>query len=57
MTHPSDGNTYAIERELEEQEAHDAEVEAEEHPCCFCNDEGSIDGTGEVHPCAFCGAC
>jgi len=23
MTHPSDGNTYAIEREFEAQEAHD----------------------------------
>ena len=32
MTHPTDGNTYAIEQELEAQEAHDSEVEAEDHP-------------------------
>jgi hypothetical protein len=39
------------------EQAHDAEAEAaEEHPCCFCNDEGSMDGTGEVHPCTFCGS-
>ena len=28
----------------------------DDEPCCWCNDEGSTDGTGEVHPCAFCGA-
>jgi hypothetical protein len=24
--------------------------------CCWCNDEGSTDGSGEIHPCAFCGS-
>jgi hypothetical protein len=33
MTHPSDGNTYAIERELEEQERYEEEAETDE-PCC-----------------------
>jgi hypothetical protein len=33
MTHPSDGNTYAIELELEAQEAHEEEAETDE-PCC-----------------------
>jgi hypothetical protein len=56
MPHPSDGNTYAINKELERQERYEAQLEADE-PCCCCNDEGSEDGTGEVHPCAFCGAC
>jgi hypothetical protein len=38
---PNDGNLDAINQELEANE---------EHPCCWCNDEDSEDGTGEVHP-------
>jgi hypothetical protein len=48
MAHPA-------KQQLPEQETDDDAPE--EHPCCFCNDEGSVDGTGEVHPCPFCGAC
>ena len=47
--HHGDGNTYAINQELKKQERYEAQLEAnEEHPCCWCNDEGSEDGTGEV---------
>jgi hypothetical protein len=48
---PNDGNLDAINQELEAQERYEAQLEAnEEHPCCWCNDEDSEDGTGEVHP-------
>ena len=33
---------YAINQELEKQERYEAQLEAdEEHPCCWCNDEGA----------------
>jgi Zn finger protein HypA/HybF involved in hydrogenase expression len=37
MTHPTDGNTYAIERELAAQEAHDAAQPVLVY-CLACNE-------------------
>ncbi len=30
--------------------------ERDENPCGWCNDEGAVDGDGEVHPCGWCGS-
>jgi len=34
----------------------DEDNDDDENPCCWCDDKGYTDGTGENHPCCWCGA-
>jgi hypothetical protein len=49
-------NKVTLKAAVQSRKAREEKEYYGEEPCCWCNDEGSEDGDGEVHPCTFCGA-